>query len=58
MRDCMPFVGCYLHFCRYAICGYAICAGDAGDEAISKSYKCMDLSPVDGSSVRFLSSER
>ena len=27
--------------------------GDAGDEAISESYKCMDLLPVDGSSVFF-----
>ena len=26
-----------------------------GDEAISESHKCMDLSPVDGSSVDFFS---
>ena len=31
--------------------------GDAGDEAISESHKCMDLSPADGSSVHFFSSE-
>ena len=29
----------------------------AGDEAISESYKCMDLSTVDGSSIDFFSSE-
>ena len=40
------------------ICGYAICAaGDAGDEAISESHICMDLAPVDGSSVVSFSSE-
>ena len=31
--------------------------GDTGDDAISKSHKCIDLSPVDGSSVYFFSSE-
>ena len=31
--------------------------GDTGDKAISKSYKYIDLSPVDGSSVYFFSSE-
>ena len=31
--------------------------GDAGAEAISESHKCMDLSPADGSSVHFFSSE-
>ena len=41
--------------CRYAICRYAICARDAGYEAISESHKCMDLTPVDGSSVDFFS---
>ena len=30
---------------------------DAEDEAISESHKCMDLTPVDGSSVVFFSSE-
>ena len=35
---------------RYAL-------GDAGDEAISKSHKCMHLTPVDGSSVIFFCSE-
>ena len=28
---------------------------DAGDEAISESHNCMDLIPVDGSSVVFFS---
>ena len=31
--------------------------GDTGDEAISESYKCMNLSPADGSSVYFFSLE-
>ena len=41
--------------CKYSICRYTIYARDAGDEAISKSYKYMDLSPVNGSSVNFFS---
>ena len=49
MRDCMQFDD--------AICEYAICAEIPGDEAISESHKCMDLSPLDGSSVCFFSSE-
>ena len=39
--------------CRNAICAYA--PGDAGDEVISESHKCKDLSPVNSSSVNFLS---
>ena len=31
--------------------------GDTGDEAISESHECIDLSPADGSSVHFYSSE-
>ena len=55
MRDCMLFVD-------YAICmlflDYAICAlGGSGDEAINESHKCLHLTPVDGSSVDFFSSE-
>ena len=45
MRDCMQFDD--------AICKHA--PGDAGDEVISESHKCMDLSPVNGSSVEFFS---
>ena len=30
-------------------------AGDAGDKAISRSYKCLNLTPVDGSSSVFFS---
>ena len=55
MRDCMQFDDA---ICKYAICSHAIgeyAPGDAGDEAISESHKCMDLSPVDGSSVDFFS---
>ena len=40
-----------------AICGYAICVWDTGDEAISESHICIDLSPMDGSSVDIFSSE-
>ena len=54
MRYCMQFDDAIR---RWAICGYAICALVAGDEAISKSYKCMDLAPWDGSSVIFFSSK-
>ena len=39
--------------CRLAICEYA--PVDAGDEAISESHKCMDLSPEDGCSFNFFS---
>ena len=50
MRYCMQFDD--------AIRSHAICAlVTAGDEAISKSYKCMDLAPWDSSSVIFFSSE-
>ena len=52
MRDCMQFDDA---ICKYAICRYAICARDARDEAISESHKCIDLTPVDGSSVDFFS---
>ena len=31
--------------------------GDAGDEAINESHECIDLLPVDGSSVHFPTSE-
>ena len=34
------------------ICAYA--PGEAGEEAISESHKCMELSPVNGSSVDIL----
>ena len=40
MRDSMQFDD--------AICEYAICAWDAGEEAISESHKCVDLSPAVG----------
>ena len=40
-----------------AICGYTICTEEAGDEAIGESHKCIKLSPVDGFSVDFFSSE-
>ena len=52
MRDCMKFADA---ICRYAICIHAICFRDARDEAISESYNCMNLTPVDGSSVDFFS---
>ena len=42
---------------KYAVCGYAIYALVAGDEAISESHKCMDLAPLDSSSVNFFSLE-
>ena len=42
---------CYLQICHLWICDMRTCAaGDAGDEAISRSYKCLHLTPVDGSS--------
>ena len=36
-------------FAAVLFVGCDIRTGDAGDEVISKSHKCMDLSPVDGS---------
>ena len=53
MRDCMQFDDA---ICKYAISSYTICEyapADVGDEAISESYKCIDLLLVDGSSVDF-----
>ena len=53
MRDCMLFDDA---ICSHAIGEYAPGdAGDAGDEAISESHKCLHLTPVDGSSVDFFS---
>ena len=37
----------------FAFAAMRYATGDAGDEAISESYKCMYLSPVDNSSVDF-----
>ena len=43
---------------RMLFVDYAICAlGGSGDEAINESHKCLHLTPVDGSSVIFFSSE-
>ena len=56
MRNCMQFDDA---ICSCAIRSYAVRAHaseDAGDEAISESHKCIDLSPVDGSSIHFCSS--
>ena len=51
MRDCMQFDNTIR---RYAICGHAIYVLVMGDETISESHKCIDLAPLDGSSVIFL----
>ena len=50
MRDCMQFDDA---ICRHAICQYT--PEDVRDEPISESHKCLNLSPVDGSSVDFFS---
>ena len=47
---------CYLQICYLWTCDMRICEGfAAGDEATSKSYKCLHLTPVDGSSFVFFS---
>ena len=53
MRDCMQFDDAISQICYLWVCDMRISA--AGDEAISESHKCMDLTPVDGSSVDFFS---
>lgn len=54
----MQFDRCNLQICYLWVCDMRIdVVGDAGDEATSRSYKCLHLTPVDGSSVGFFSSE-
>ena len=49
--DIVCSLRCYLQICYLWV--YDMRSGDAGDEAISGNYKCIDLSPVDSSSVYF-----
>ena len=53
MRDCMQFDDAIYKYTisRYAVYEYS--SGDVGDEAISESYKYIDVLSIDGSSVHF-----